>query len=83
MKLWRKTRGEHWTRGDCRISTQYSIWSIDENLGQGKRKYEIHAWVLYDGKQVVTVKSSKRAIFRIANRHLRKHARHQGTGRER
>ncbi len=61
MKQWRKSnRAEFWSRQDWRI------WSIQEDLGQ--RKYEIHCWVLYDGKDVVAVKGSKRAVFRVGRR---------------
>ncbi len=74
MKLWRKApRGEHWTHGDYRISTQHSIWSVHDDFGPGNRKYEIHCWVLYDGNQVVAVKGSKRAVFRVAGRVIRAH----------
>lgn len=61
MKLWHKSnRAAFWSRDHWRI------WSIQEDLGQ--RKYEIHCWVLYDGKDVVAVKGSKRAVFRVARR---------------
>ena len=66
MKQWRKSpRTEFWSHQDWRI------WSIQEDLGQ--RKYEIHCWVLYDGSQVVAVKGSKRAVFRVARRVIRAH----------
>jgi hypothetical protein len=65
VKLWRKTRSpELWAHDPWRI------WAIQDYLGN--RKFEIHCWVLYDGMQVIACKPSRKAIFRVANRLMRR-----------